>query len=786
MGQRQKVVKSGRFSKTGEKGEKITPAILKPLAVSAANYLKKYKEFIKETDNDSFILKETQDGARKGYKIFDEMKRDSQVGSDLKTRKLKIRGLNWKISVDSENDSDLEQALQLEKQLSPVYRNLVTEIQEALEYGFSITELMWELNENNLVSLPSVKGHDPAKWGFDENGTPGLKTVENPEPQVVPMERIIHSIFESPRGNPYGRSILLEVFWPWYWKKHAILFWAIFCEKFGQPTIIGWHGKNAEDEEINDLLTTLESIQSDSAVTLEEGWKIEFMESKRSGSDTSYESFVAYCDRCISKGILAAVLTTNESQFGTRAHASEQKKVTDEVIEDDSLRIQEIISNTVVKYLAKWNYNFTEGVVPYLQIHYKDEDNSKDAAESTEIQQRFMPIPLDDLYGVWGWNKPEGDTVVVFNGQITNYSSLLNQKSLKPTNGDQFSKFSTDENGGSLLPENDRDIFVLQESDYIDDIFDSQKDRIVKAVLSTDLEKSLTGEDSFSGAVKVLRDYTGGTAAIWEELLTLAALEGEYSVYTQTISTQNIGNEYRFEVDLADANTHGDDVFRIIEPKEAIEYLKKKIVVDKEIWEMIRKEVKNSAFYISKIDDLNLLKAIKEKMLQALQDGLTFSEWKKSVSDLLDIKLLGPYLRTSFNTNMFQALSVERAKALYRNVKNFPYWRYSSILDRNTRPSHAAMHNFVARYDHPVWSYWMAPNGYNCRCWVGIATPEEVRLYLGQNSNYLEPGGGIKRPAEGFDFNPANGMSRVLQKLIIDKGKKNLLLNDEIRQLEVF
>jgi phage gp29-like protein len=322
-----------------------------------------------------------------------------------------------------------------------------------LEYGYAIVEKNWTI-ENGLVTLPSVKGHDPAKWVFDENGTPGLKTVEKPEPTAVPIERIIHATFDAPRGNPYGRSILIEAFWPWYWKKHAILFWSIFCEKFGQPTIIGWHAKGAETEEITSLLETLESIQSDTAVTLEEGWRIELMEAKRTGTD-SYQAFVQYCDRAISKAILSTVLTTNESQYGTRAQAVEQKDVTDEVLEADALKIQDITNKDVVQLLAGWNFNFT--VPPQLYIHYDAKSIPKEEAEGDKIQQELMPIPLDDLYKKYGWTKPEGDTPVIFNGVITTWDAIMKGQAQGQVNQGQpaYSKFSSEENLTQEMKEKD-------------------------------------------------------------------------------------------------------------------------------------------------------------------------------------------------------------------------------------------------------------------------------------------------------------------------------------------
>lgn len=780
--------KVNKFNKKTADKKAISPMVLKPLAVSATKWLKRYKEFLEEIENDCFILKETQDGARKGLKIFEEMKRDFQVGSDLRTRNKKVLGLQWKIHSPGEKESDKKQAIELEEILKPVYRDLVTEFQEAHTYGYSIVEPMWELRDGKVI-LPSVKGWDPEMWCFDENGTPGIKTLENPEPQAVPMERIIHFTFESPRGNPYGRSILIEAFWPWYWKKHAILFWAIFCEKFGQPTIIGWHSNNAEDEEIAALLDSLESIQSDTAVTLEEGWKIEYMEAKRSGGDTSYEAFVKYCDMGISKAILSAALTTNEGKYGTRAQAVEAKEVTDEVIESDVLRIQEKITKNVVRLLAQWNFNFTKP--PELLIHYKDEDNSKEAAESDEIQQRFMPVPLDDLYKKYGWTKPDGDLPVVFNGQITTWNAIVNAKGQEGTEGEQnqeFSKakaeFSKDSNNTGTALDDGNALQILKESEYIDSIYDIVLTRFEEAIINSHLEKSITDTDSFSKSLKMLNNYKGSSAQLWEELLYLASCIAEYSVFYQTdrrpgTSFFEAGSEDL--LGLIDVD-YGDEAFRIIEPEEAVKWLQSKIPVKKEIWETIRKEVKNSAFHLKKIDDFNTQIKIKEKMVKALEEGLTYRDFKKSVSELINTKLLNSYLRTSFNTNMFSALSVQNEKALLRNVDRFPYWRYSAILDSNTRFAHLVMHNFVARYDHPAWSRWAPPNGYNCRCRKVVATQMDVKKFLGTVP--YESINAAYKPDSGFEFNPINTMEKTLKKLIFDKQKRNLDLNRQIRDKE--
>ena len=59
-----------------------------------------------------------------------------------------------------------------------------------------------------------------------------------------------------------------------------------------------------------------------------------------------------------------------------------------------------------------------------------------------------------------------------------------------------------------------------------------------------------------------------------------------------------------------------------------------------------------------------------------------------------------------------------RVRELLENVDNQPWWRYSAVIDKRTRPAHAALNGKVFRYDDPFWNYFTPPIGCNCRCSV--------------------------------------------------------------------
>ncbi|MCT8807942.1 minor capsid protein, partial [Glaesserella parasuis] len=75
-------------------------------------------------------------------------------------------------------------------------------------------------------------------------------------------------------------------------------------------------------------------------------------------------------------------------------------------------------------------------------------------------------------------------------------------------------------------------------------------------------------------------------------------------------------------------------------------------------------------------------------------------------------------LNTIYRTNMQQAYSAARYQRYMDNVDNRPYWQYSAVGDKRTRPAHQALNGKIYRYDDPFWATFYPPNGFNCRCTV--------------------------------------------------------------------
>lgn len=113
-----------------------------------------------------------------------------------------------------------------------------------------------------------------------------------------------------------------------------------------------------------------------------------------------------------------------------------------------------------------------------------------------------------------------------------------------------------------------------------------------------------------------------------------------------------------------------------------------------------------------------------------------------------------PYrVRTILRTNIQTAYSAGRYRRQRETAAALPYWRYSAVLDANTRFSHAEMDGVVYRADNPIWRRIYPPNGFNCRCTVRALTEREVQARGLTVIEGTDAPGGFT-PAEGWDYNP--------------------------------
>ncbi|MFV2030603.1 phage minor head protein [Neisseria sp. S1] len=235
-----------------------------------------------------------------------------------------------------------------------------------------------------------------------------------------------------------------------------------------------------------------------------------------------------------------------------------------------------------------------------------------------------------------------------------------------------------------------------------------------------------------------------------------------------------------------------------LKPAKAIEWLKAKNVTAENYRNLTASEIAK-VYTIARMTDLDMLHDIKQSMITAKENGLSYQDWRKDIlqhlqnkgwlhpnghngQDIIDPKtgeVFGPprRLENIYRTNMQSAYQAGRYQTYMGNIDNRPYWMYDAVGDHRTRPAHAAMDGLVYRYDDPFWATFYPPNGYRCRCTVVALSERDVarngyivgqsteqnliethKVYNKQGDSYLTkaykaPDGRLYTTDRGFDYN---------------------------------
>lgn len=184
-----------------------------------------------------------------------------------------------------------------------------------------------------------------------------------------------------------------------------------------------------------------------------------------------------------------------------------------------------------------------------------------------------------------------------------------------------------------------------------------------------------------------------------------------------------------------------------LKPEAAIAYLERKGFRITWDWHAVDAATHARAFTVAKMTRLDLLRDVRNALTDNLAKGQTLREFQRTLRPTLEAKgwwgkqiVVNPAgeaqpvqlgsprrLATIYQTNLQSAYMGGRYAEALKASATHPYWMYVAVMDNVTRPSHAALHGKVYRFDDPIWQHIMPPNGYNCRCRFVALSEAEVR-----------------------------------------------------------
>lgn len=164
-----------------------------------------------------------------------------------------------------------------------------------------------------------------------------------------------------------------------------------------------------------------------------------------------------------------------------------------------------------------------------------------------------------------------------------------------------------------------------------------------------------------------------------------------------------------------------------VAPEAAIKFWQERAKLTWDQAKELADGAKARAFYVTGLYQQDLVQLVSDGIEEALKNGETLADFKKRIANAIQKQGWQGYrVENIFRTNMQSAYAAGRYRKMQAVKKSRPYWQYLAIMDKRTRPNHAALHGKIYPADHEFWNTNYPPNGFRCRCGVATLSQRQV------------------------------------------------------------
>jgi phage gp29-like protein len=332
--------------------------------------------FISSVYPDSYVFPYNPDPLCSGnnYATYDEMLQDDQIKSVLSLKKNFITGTGWTVKCQDKEVRDYTAKMLQTLGLDSLNSNLedsLNNILSAFEYGFSLSEPVFELTDEKLYKIKAIKTRPPHTFKFDIDEHGNVKRIIQ-ETSKGSMEfspdKFIHYTANKRFDNPYGLSDLQSAYTAWKLKKFFIRFFGIYCEKFAMPTVVSRYEQSMSKEEVDKMFEMLQEIQNNTVLTIPNSANVEFVQSGKDASDI-YLRAIDSANMWIARALLVPDLmgiSGSQNAGGSYNLGEKQFQVFMMNIKRDRESLQNKITNKVIKPVVQANFGDVECSFEFL------------------------------------------------------------------------------------------------------------------------------------------------------------------------------------------------------------------------------------------------------------------------------------------------------------------------------------------------------------------------------------------------------------------------------------
>lgn len=670
-------------------------------------------------DDPSWIWQQIRWNPYLAMAVYEDIEeKDAMVGSALDTRKDGVlsrsrRVLHADDTVEAKQlaafiEETLENYIDVQAGERFGFDQVLFEALDAVGKGVSIGEIIYG-EAADRIFIRAVRFKPQHLFAFGEVGKSPYSTSTYMYPQTGPLRLrpgvsvdgidpdmplpenkfLVHT-YRPRYSNRWGTPLDRKVFWPSWFKRASVKQWLRFLEK-GPGSVVARYRDGASTDEQNKALEAAQAINEEPAVALPAKFLVEVMQHVRQAMGSAYREMVDdFCNNEIARVILGQTLTSRGSEGGgSRALGEVHQQVRQEKIEVDAKSLMMCVNTQIVWPLVLLNF----GPVRRPPVWVIDYD-----------AQRDLETTANWLRKLWEMRVPISRKFVYKTFQLP-----------APTPGDELPLSDAGDAASAAFAEkkSPADAAEINARDL---------DRLVAGALRTAMPAYRAVMTEIVDELSRIDWARRVPARFFERFVPrfdqIGEVLGDAVLAAYLLAVDRTRDETGREIAFADPAAFDFDV----EPRQAIEYFRRKRVLTRQRFNRLTDEARTGAFTVAGVYRDDVLTAFKDEIEAALRDGTPQSEVIARFREILrgagHRDLGASHLETVFRTNMQVAYGVGRRRALAEVVDDFPYWRYRAVLDDRTRPTHRALDGLILPADHPFWQDHFPPWEWNCRCTI--------------------------------------------------------------------
>lgn len=319
------------------------------------------------------------------YKIYEEMLVDDQVSVTLQLKKDLVLSSGWSIQGGDDQEEiskDLHRALCEDTEI-PLEEQL-EEVLSAYEFGFSISEKIFQKRPDGSLTWNKLKTRHPASWRIhtDEKGNvTKYEQVGTRQSLDIKAPSIIHYINNRRFQNPYGVSDLRAAFSAWFVKREITKYYAIFLEKAASPIPVARYDQNAPESAVTKIFNVLKRFQQKTAIAIPKEIELEFLQSGNQGD--AYIKGINMFNMFIGRALFVPDLLGlhgSQTAGGSFALGAEHFKLYAKHVQKRRMILERVVNDHIIKPLVYFNFGF-QASYPKFVLNPIDDALAMEAAK---------------------------------------------------------------------------------------------------------------------------------------------------------------------------------------------------------------------------------------------------------------------------------------------------------------------------------------------------------------------------------------------------------------------